>query len=334
MDESTARSRHPDSLGQAFLWALLPMLALAPDCAVSRRPAGHEVVTTIITSTAILAPSFHFSTPIRLGWNYQHYRWDQTGRWSQPLSQLRRLQCRFRGYCELPQHPGDGSLPLTSNILGRVTGGNISNIYGTIQTTDFGNANLFLVNPSGIVLGPAGSVNVGGSVSFTTAQYLRLFDGVNSANFYANPANDGLANSVLAVAPVVDFGFLSPAAYGFLTAPDPSATITVQGSALSVLPGQSISLVGGKISIQGGHASRWNRPTVTPVGAKRQHSTRECRIARRVRCGHTQGRFRMWTGYPGYRLPLLGPSPCCRARASPSAARERSLSKAVNSCSQ
>ncbi len=94
-------------------------------------------------------------------------------------------------------------------------------------------------------------MNVGGSVSFTTAQYLRLFDGVNSANFYANPANDGLANSVLAVAPVVDFGFLSPAAYGFLTPPDPSATITVQGSALSVPSGQSISLVGGKVVIQG-----------------------------------------------------------------------------------
>src|SRR5262245_55629111 len=30
----------------------------------------------------------------------------------------------------------------TSNILGRVTGGNISNIFGTIQTTGFGNANL------------------------------------------------------------------------------------------------------------------------------------------------------------------------------------------------
>ena len=55
-------------------------------------------------------------------------------------------------------------------------------------------------------------MNVGGSVSFTTAQYLRLFDGVNSANFYANTANDGLVNSVLAVAPVADFGFLSPAA--------------------------------------------------------------------------------------------------------------------------
>src|SRR6188768_4255216 len=37
----------------------------------------------------------------------------------------------------------------TSNILGRVTGGNLSSIFGTIQTTSFGNANLFLMNPAG-----------------------------------------------------------------------------------------------------------------------------------------------------------------------------------------
>ena len=42
----------------------------------------------------------------------------------------------------------------TSNILGRVTGGNLSNIFGTIQTTGFGNANLFLMNPAGFLFGP------------------------------------------------------------------------------------------------------------------------------------------------------------------------------------
>jgi len=42
----------------------------------------------------------------------------------------------------------------TSNILGRVTGGNLSSIFGTIQTTSFGNANLFLMNPAGFLFGP------------------------------------------------------------------------------------------------------------------------------------------------------------------------------------
>ena len=74
----------------------------------------------------------------------------------------------------------DTGLP-TSNILGRVTGGNPSNIFGTIQTTGFGSANLFLMNPAGIVFGPNASLNVGGSVSFTTADYLRLTDGARSS---------------------------------------------------------------------------------------------------------------------------------------------------------
>ena len=52
----------------------------------------------------------------------------------------------------------------TSNILGRVTEGNISNIFGTIQTTGFGGANLFLMNPAGFLFGPNATVNVGGMV--------------------------------------------------------------------------------------------------------------------------------------------------------------------------
>lgn len=144
----------------------------------------------------------------------------------------------------------DSGLP-TSNILGRVTGGNISNIYGTLQTTDFGNANLFLMNPSGIVLGPGASLNVGGSVNLTTAQYIRLFDGVSSGNFYANSAHDGLANSILTINPsAFEFLSASPTAYGFLTSPTPNATITVQGSLLTMPEGRSLSLVGGNITVQ------------------------------------------------------------------------------------
>jgi filamentous hemagglutinin family protein len=141
----------------------------------------------------------------------------------------------------------------TTNILARVTGPNISQIYGTIQIDPtFGNANLFLMNPSGFVFGPTASLNVSGAVSFTTAQYIRLFDGVSKANFYANPANDGSTNSILVMEPSLLHDFLSPAAYGFLTAPISNATIAVQGSNLSVSSGQSISLVGDEVVIEGG----------------------------------------------------------------------------------
>ncbi|MDE3050970.1 MAG: filamentous hemagglutinin N-terminal domain-containing protein, partial [Nitrospirota bacterium] len=125
----------------------------------------------------------------------------------------------------------------TSNILGRVTGGNISNIFGTIQTTGFGNANLFMMNPAGFLFGPNATVNVGGMVGFTSADYLRLSDGTR---FNAIP--NAAADALLSAAPVAAFGFLGS---------NPGA-ITVQGSQLSVTPGQSISLVGGNITIQSG----------------------------------------------------------------------------------
>jgi len=125
----------------------------------------------------------------------------------------------------------------TSNILGRVTGGNPSNIFGTIQTTGFGNANLFLMNPAGIVFGPHASLNVGGSVAFTTADYLRLGD---NGRFQAAP--NATADALLSTAPVTAYGFLGS---------NPGA-ITVQGSQLTVPEGQGISLIGGNITIQNG----------------------------------------------------------------------------------
>ena len=125
----------------------------------------------------------------------------------------------------------------TSNILGRVTGGNISNIFGTIQTTGFGNANLFLMNPAGFLFGPNATINVGGMVTFTSADYLRLTD---NARFNAIPHT--APDLLLSAAPVAAFGFLGS---------NPGA-ITVQGSQISVAEGTGISLVGGNITVQAG----------------------------------------------------------------------------------
>lgn len=119
----------------------------------------------------------------------------------------------------------------TSNILGRVTGGDISNILGTIQTTGFGNANLFLMNPNGFLFGQNAMVNVGGMVTFTTADYLKLSNGTNNGYFYADPAGP----SLLTPAPVAAFGFLGPNA----------ASIAIQGGTLEVPDGKTLAFIGG-----------------------------------------------------------------------------------------
>ena len=127
-----------------------------------------------------------------------------------------------------------------SNILGRVNGQQSpSQIFGTIDSaTYYPAANLFLMNPYGFLFGPTATVNVGGMVAFTSADYLRLEGAGGSGTFYA----DASKGSILTSSPVAAFGFLGS---------NPGA-ITVQGSQLSVTPAQSISLVGGNITIQSG----------------------------------------------------------------------------------
>ena len=89
-----------------------------------------------------------------------------------------------------------------SNVIGRVTGGNTSSINGAINSTIAG-ANVYLINPAGIVFGPNATINVSGSFHTATADYLRMSDG---SRFQATNPN----GSTLTAAP--------PAAFGFLTA--------------------------------------------------------------------------------------------------------------------
>jgi filamentous hemagglutinin family protein len=126
----------------------------------------------------------------------------------------------------------------TSNIIGRVTGGQTSNIYGTISTTGFTNAdlstaNLFLINPAGWVFGASAALQVEGSFHASTAHYVRFADG---AQFFADPNQASVLTSA------------SPVAFGFL---GPTAPIVVDGSFLQVAPGQTLSLVGGDVQIGG-----------------------------------------------------------------------------------
>jgi filamentous hemagglutinin family protein len=117
------------------------------------------------------------------------------------------------------------------NVISRVTGGNPSNIDGTIRSL-IPNADFFFLNPYGIVFGPNASLDVPGSFHASTAHYLLLGE---NERFYSSLGNE----SILSVA--------SPTAFGFLG--NETQSIEVNQSSLTVNKDKMLSLVGGDLII-------------------------------------------------------------------------------------
>ncbi len=122
--------------------------------------------------------------------------------------------------------------PALQNIFTRVTGGSISTIDGILQTN--GTANLFLLNPNGIIFGPNASLNVGGSFVAATGDRLNFADG----SFFS--ARAGETSALLTVSVPVGLQYGS----------NPGG-ILVQGSFLEVQPGKTLALMGGDIALEG-----------------------------------------------------------------------------------
>ncbi|MCC5603768.1 two-partner secretion domain-containing protein [Nostoc favosum] len=136
------------------------------------------------------------------------------------------------------------------NIISRVTGGSASNIDGLIRAN--GTANLFLINPNGIVFGQNAQLNIGGSFIGTTANALQFG---NIGFFSATDKN--IPSPLLTINPsallfnqinqnaAIQNNSVTPSGL------NPSSEITARGF-LRVLDGKSLLLLGGDINMDGG----------------------------------------------------------------------------------
>ena len=130
--------------------------------------------------------------------------------------------------------------PDIQNIFSRITGGVVSNIDGVIQAN--GTANLFLLNPSGILFGPNAALNIGGSFIGTTADSIKFADGVEFS--VVNPT----ASPLLTIS--VPIGLQMGQNPGTIVNQSQDLGGLFGGLAgLKVQSGQTIALIGGDISI-------------------------------------------------------------------------------------
>lgn len=167
----------------------------------------------------------------------------------------------FHSFQEFNVSEGRGAyftnLAEVENVISRVTGENTSNILGRLGVIR-GNANLFLINPNGIIFGANASLDLNGSFLASTSDSVELSDGLQFSA--TNPQNVPLLT------------ISAPIGLGFSSNPGP---INVQGTGhtlflpfglagspiigsggsstgLKTKPGKTIALLGGDVNFDGG----------------------------------------------------------------------------------
>lgn len=131
------------------------------------------------------------------------------------------------------------------NVISRVTGNSVSNIDGILGT--MGSANLFFLNPNGIIFGSNSSLDIGGSFIATTAESLQFNDGVEFGT--SNPQ----APPLLTISTPIGLQFGDNVGNIVNRANNFQSEIELLGLASN--SGQTIAFIGGDINLEGGSIS-------------------------------------------------------------------------------
>lgn len=134
-----------------------------------------------------------------------------------------------------------------ANIVGRVTGANPSHIDGTLQVQG-SSANLYLVNPAGVMFGPNAQLSLSGSFTATTA------DRVGFEDDWLEVAQEN---------PDYDSFTADPSALAFTSA---QAGAIVNQADLAVSEGESLSLIGGSVVSTGDVSAPGGEISLVAVG--------------------------------------------------------------------
>jgi filamentous hemagglutinin family protein len=165
-------------------------------------------------------------------------------------TQLQGSNNLFHSFQEFSVSPGGtayfNNSRIIENIFARVTGGSRSEIDGALRAN--GEANLFLLNPNGILFGPNASLNIGGSFLASTANSINFADGTQFS------AVRPQASPLLTVSTPIGFQFgQNPARIvnrSIVTSIDSRTGELTTG--LQVANNETLALIGGEVNIPGG----------------------------------------------------------------------------------